>query len=199
MSHRLILASVTAILKNIIENGLVDRAITTSIGSESLVAALPPDRIATGADEKAQLNLFLYHVVPKGLNSQSRHANTVDGEPSNRTPQALDLYYLLTAYGAQDFQIELLLGHALEVLNEHVLLTPEMIEATLAALSSPVGGRIVQPAMATLAAPGLAAQFAQIKICPQSMNIEEMSRLWAMLQARYRPSAAYKVSVVING
>jgi hypothetical protein len=37
----------------------------------------------------------------------------------------------------------------------------------------------------------------QIKICPQILSTEEMSKLWSAMQAHYRPTAAYQVSVVL--
>ena len=43
----------------------------------------------------------------------------------------------------------------------------------------------------------LADQIEQIKLTPQAMNTEELSKLWSALQARYRPSAAYVASVVL--
>src|SRR5215216_268913 len=99
MSTALALASVTALLKDLLENGLASAGVTAKIGGDATVSALPPDRVGSGADEKAQLNVFLYHVTPfsamrleppKATNGQRR--------------LALELHYLLTAYGAQDFQ-----------------------------------------------------------------------------------------------
>ena len=43
----------------------------------------------------------------------------------------------------------------------------------------------------------LAEQVEQIKITPQSLNTEEISRMWTAFQAHYRPTAAYQVSVVL--
>ncbi|MEO7719464.1 MAG: DUF4255 domain-containing protein [Capsulimonas sp.] len=196
MAHSLILASVTAILKNIVENGLVDRAVTTSIGGDAVVSASSPDRITTGADEKPQINLFLYQVQPKGLYSQSRHADPE--EAGVGYPVSLELYYLVTAYGAQDLQIEVLLGCVLTLLSEQGTLTRETIGSILTALSSNKGGRVVNPMAATLADPKLLDRLEQIKILPQTMNLDEISRLWTTLQARYRPSAIYKVMVTIQ-
>lgn len=59
MSNTLAIASVTAVLRNLLENGLVNDGITTSIGSEVPVTALPPDHVTTGADERDQINLYL--------------------------------------------------------------------------------------------------------------------------------------------
>lgn len=72
MSHTLVLAAVTAVLKNILENGLVERGVTAALGSDTAISALPPDRVATGADEKSQMNLFLYQARSRGLSPGSR-------------------------------------------------------------------------------------------------------------------------------
>ena len=72
MSHTLVLAAVTAVLKNMLENGLVERGVTAALGSDTAISALPPDRVATGADEKSQMNLFLYQVQSRGLSPGSR-------------------------------------------------------------------------------------------------------------------------------
>jgi hypothetical protein len=64
MSSALALASVTAVLKSLLENGLASGAVTSKLGADATVSALPPDRIPYGADERAQLNLFLYLVTP---------------------------------------------------------------------------------------------------------------------------------------
>ena len=43
----------------------------------------------------------------------------------------------------------------------------------------------------------LADQVELCKISPRYLTTEELSRLWSALQARYRPSMAYDVSVVL--
>jgi len=63
MSSALSLASVTAVLKGLLENGLAASGVTTRIGGDAAVSALPPDQIPSGADERAQLNLFLYSLT----------------------------------------------------------------------------------------------------------------------------------------
>ena len=113
MTSALALASVTAVLKDLLENGLARGGVTSKIGGDTSVSALPPDRISAGAEEKAQLNLFLYSVTANTRLRSQRVADT-----SSPRPLALDLHYLLTAYAAQDFQTEILLGHALQLLHE---------------------------------------------------------------------------------
>ncbi len=195
MSSALVLASVTAVLRNLLANGLVDRGVTSAIGSDTTISALPPDRIETGSEEKPQINIFLYQANPKGLYTSSRHARDEGARGRPGLPTALELQYLLTAYGAQDFQTEILLGYALEVMHEAYEVSGEGVRGILSAISSTKDGRLVQPTLASLAASDLGGRFRQIKICPQTMDSEEMLNLWSSFQVCYRPSITYKVYV----
>jgi hypothetical protein len=197
-SSALAIAAVTAVLKSLLENGLIDRGVSASIGSDVLVSALPPDRITTGSDERAQLNLFFYQMTPHtGLRAMGSRPVTDAVDHAVPGELAFELYYLLTAYGAQDFHTEILLGYAVQLLHRTPTLTRAAIQATLRAVSSTEGGRVVPPPLAALATSDLAERVEQIKMSPLFLNTEEQSKLWSALQARYRPSATYKVSIVL--
>jgi hypothetical protein len=102
----------------------------------------------------------------------------------------------LTAYGATDFQIEILLGSAMQLLQREQELAPARIASVLASLSSSRDDRGVLPAAAALARSDLPRQVKELKLSPQFLPLEELSKIWSALQARYRPSAVYKVSLV---
>ena len=103
MSNGLAIAAVTAIFKNLLEDGLVQNSALSSMGNV-LVTTLPPDQISVGVDGQPQLNLFLYQV------SQNRNADLGKSERTNEEdtlpPLAIDLHYVLTAYGNKDFQTD---------------------------------------------------------------------------------------------
>jgi hypothetical protein len=182
------LAAVTALLKSLLENGLAQRAVTSALGGDAPVSAIPPDRVHSGADERAQLNLFLYHVTPHtGL--------AIRGGGSRAL--AFDLHYLLSAYGAHDYQAEILLGHALQLLNETPVIATGAIRDAITSLSANGNGGTTSPAVAAIAASDAADRIHGIEITPEFLGTEEMSRLWSALQARYRPSATFKVSGVV--
>jgi hypothetical protein len=195
MSTALALASVTALLKDLLENGFASAGVTGKIGGDATVSALPPDRVNSGADEKAQLNVFLYHVSPQTA-MRAGLANGKNGTNGHR-PLALELHYLLTAYGAQDYQTEILLGHALQLLHESPVLERERIRTSLASISHTRDRRVIPPPQAALAASNLGDQVERITITPEFLSIEEISKLWSALQAKYRPSATYKVSAIL--
>lgn len=198
MSSALAIASVTAVLKDLLNNGLIDHDLAASVGDVT-VSTLPPDRInVTEANETSRLNLFLYQVVPnagwRNIALPSRDAN---GERLTNPPLALDLHYLLTAYGAEEFHAEILLGYGMQLLYETPVLTRAAIRRSLAPPSSVAPGGDLPPALEALFTSELAEQVEQIKISPHSINTEEISRLWTAFGAKYRPTAAYQVSVVL--
>jgi hypothetical protein len=201
--NELVLVAATAVLKNLLENGMVDWGVSAHVGGDASVTALSPDRVQTGEDEKPQLNLFLYKVQPRGLAPLSRYTteSSGDGHGGRRlgSAPALDLFYLVTAYGAQDLQTEVLLGYAMEMLQENGLLENDEVRKILATISSVAGGRVVLPGLAALASSALMERIEEIKISTQTPDPEEIARLWSSLQARYRPFLTYKVAVALGG
>jgi hypothetical protein len=193
MSSGLAIASVTAVLKHVLENGLAQQHISAKIGGQVPVTALPPDRITVGADEQPQLNLFLYQFTP----NTGRQASRAERQTNGQTGLALDLYYLVTAYCASDFQAEILLGYSLQLLHRSSMSRDEL-GAALASLSADHDGRGVAPSAAALAESNLAERVVSLTITPQFPSLEELSKLWSSLQARFRPSSAYKVSLVYS-
>ena len=194
MTNALAIASVTAVLKDVLENGIIARAGSTGIGDVSIMA-MPPDRLATGPDERSQLNLFLYRVAPfSGLRPPART------EPeAGQNPLVLDLWYLLTACGAEDLHSEILLGCAMNLLHESPVLSPERIRAALGPTRAKGKKNQLTPAQAALSGSRLAEQVQRIKINPKFLSFEEMSKIWTAVQGRYRPSMAYEVSAVVIG
>jgi hypothetical protein len=198
MSTALAIASVTVVLKDLLNNGLIDHNVSASVG-EVMVSALPPDRIdALEAENKSRLNLFMYQVVPnagwRNIDLPSRDGR---GERLSNPPLALDLHYMLTAYGLEEFHSEILLGYGMQLLHETPVLTRAAIRTSLAPPTPVVGGSGLPPEMQALSTSELAEQVEQIKIIPQSMSTEELSKLWPAFQAKYRPTAAYQASVVL--
>ena len=196
MSSPLAIAGVTHILKDLLNNGLIDHDITGTVGTNVEVTALPPDQIDAGATNSTQLNVFLYQVTPNtGWRNEALPSRNQRGQRLTNPPLALDLEYLLTAYGAEDLHAEILLGYAMQLLHEHPVIGRNEINTAL--VPSPAIAVTLPPALRALDRTGLADQVEQIKIVPMRMSTEEISKLWSALQASYRPTAAYHVSVVL--
>jgi hypothetical protein len=199
MSNALAIAGVTAVLRDLLDSGLIDHEVTDAMGQGVSVSAVAPDTIRIeGPDAKPQLNIFLHQATPnaalRNLGLPSRDRN---GHRLSNPPLALDLHYLVTAYGISDLQAEVLLGYAMQLLHETPVLSRDAIRTALNPPNAPVNGTLLPAVYEALRASDLAEQFEQIKVTPAPMNTEEMSKLWSAIQAHYRPTAAYQVSVVL--
>ncbi|MBX0331305.1 DUF4255 domain-containing protein [Oscillochloris sp. ZM17-4] len=194
MSTPLALAAITAVLRGQVANWIAEHHLVAHLGADITVSALPPDRITTGADERPQINLFLYAVTPNTAMRRSEPGSL--SRPPAGGYLALDLHYLVSAYGVADLQIETLLGYAIHALQQVSSLDRETLRAMLTTLASTSGG-MSTPLIAEIGAETLAESIVEVTISPQFPGIEELSRIWSALQARYRPSMSYRVSAVI--
>lgn len=197
MSNALAIGAVTALLKNLLDNGLIDRDVGSSVGNVS-VSVLPPDRvIPLNGPEPDQLNLFLYRVTHNpGWSNMDLPSRDGNGRRTSDPLLALDLHYLLTTYGSDKFHAEILLGYAMQILHETSVLSRKAVREALRA-PSPISGGILPQAVRALSAAELADQVEQIKISPDSLNIEEVSKLWASFQTAYRTTVTYQATVVL--
>jgi Pvc16 N-terminal domain len=199
MSNGLTIAAITAVFKNILEDGLVQSAALSSLGN-ILVTTLPPDQISIGVDGQPQLNLFLYQVSQnrnadlggRDLNNSARQSSLGDENP----PLAINLHYLLTAYGNKDFQTEMLLGYVMQLMHQTPILSNDAIRAALNHVATTNRTGLLSQAIESTSVAALTEQLDQVKISPNLFDTEQMSRLWSLLQSAYRPSIAYEVSMV---
>jgi hypothetical protein len=194
MSSQLAIGAVSAVLRNLLDDGLVKAA--PAIGAITVTAVAPDSIKLDDPNFGPQLNLFLYRVSPnQGWQNAVLPAYDSNGTRASNPPLALNLHLLLTAYGKSDFQAEILLGYAMSLLHEHPVLDRASIRTALD--PSPLGPSILPPAFQALSASDLADQLESVTLTLEPMDTEEMSRLWSAIQAHYRPTAAYVVSVVL--
>src|SRR5262249_22697235 len=147
------------------------------VGGNITVSSLPPDRVPlSGAQDPNQLNLFLYHTsYNQGWRNELLPWRSVSGARTANPPLALNLHYILSAYGGQEFAPEVLLGNGMHTLHEHGVLTRAAIRR---ALSPPLPTGVRQEFLGSR----LADQLEQITVTPESLTTEEISRLWSALQ-----------------
>jgi hypothetical protein len=203
VSSALAIAAVTAVLRDLLQNGLIDAAPAT--GSDVKVTALPPNRMTTDRTEVSGINLFMYHTTPNsGWRNVDYPSFNSNGDRVSSPMLALDLHYLLTAYGAEDLHTDVLLGYAMQLLHETPVITRDAIHRAFPAAGVPVDTIDPQDPIADLPAAlrriaesDLADQVELVKLTPEAISTEEMSRLWAAFQSPYRPTAVYRASVVL--
>jgi len=195
MSTALAIGAVSAVLRNVLDNGLIDAV--PALGTSVKVSAKAPDLIK-GDDPQSgpQLNLFLYRVSANaGWRNAALPSRDSTGRRISNPPLALDLHYLLTAYGREDLQAEILLGYGMQLLHERSFLDRAAIRKALEL--GPVDANLLPEAFQKPPHAGLADQMEMLKLTLEPLDLDGMSKIWSAVQSNYRPSAAYQVSVVL--
>jgi Pvc16 N-terminal domain len=197
MSSALAIAGVSAVLQSYLGN--LYAGLSALFGSTVTVSSKAPDLVQesfTAGGVECQVNLFL-HQVTHNVGWRNQDLPSVDASGRTRLsnpPLALDLHYLLTAYGSEDWQAEALLGFALLMLHENPVLTRQDVGDAIAKL--PINDPL-NPLSTPLGSVGLADQIELLKITPATLGREEMAWLWTALKADYRPTFPFQVSVVL--
>jgi hypothetical protein len=172
MSNALAIAAATATLRNLILKNvdLPNQNVTTR----------PLDKARASGSSTDQLNIFLYQTVLNAAWRNSDMPRQVRPGETGRPPLALNLHYLVTAYGQNDDDTKShrWLGKAMSVLHDHPVLGAQEIHDALQESE-------------------LQTQIERVRITPQPMSLEEMSKLWTAFQTQYRISTAYQVEVVL--
>lgn len=139
------------------------------------VTVLAPDEPGGG---NRRVNLFLYkaqeNAALKNLDWQPKRGNSAQLVPP---PLSLNLFYLMTPYAPNDAQTgnstaHEILGEAMRVLYENPIVSSEYLVE------------------------GLADADQQIRIMLNTLDLEELSRVWNTFTQPFRLSVLYEVSVV---
>jgi hypothetical protein len=198
VSTALAIAGVTQVIRDLLNDRFVNQNVAGQIGQSVTVSTLPPDKVVQqNGVEVTQLNLFMRQVTPN-LGWRNESLPSRDGSGRNRLsnpPLAINLHYLISAYGAADLHAEILLGHAMQLLHENPVIPREAIR--LALQPPPDQAGTLPPWLRALRDSGLQDQIEQLRITPEFLSTEDMSKFWTSTLAHYRPSAAYEVSVVL--
>jgi hypothetical protein len=199
MSGTLAIAAVSAVLKYLLLNSQSAFNVSGTVNNLR-ISAVPPDLVG---DDNPNINIFFYRATPNtGWSQRDLPSRDSRGERITNPFLALDLHYLITAHATQDFEGEVLLGYAMQVMHENPVLGRQAIRdalrpSTLTLPNPLVNAETTESLLAAFAAADLAEQFEQIKITPYNMSSEDASNLWSALQTRYRPTAAYIISVAL--
>lgn len=178
MSGTTAIAAATLTIRKLLEDRVPER--DPGISPPLKVTTYPLD-IANKNSSGQKLNLFLYQTAINAAWRNMDMPHQVRAGESGPPPLALDLHYLITAFGPDaddDAASYRLLGGAMSVLHDHPVLDRDDISAALTGS-------------------GLGEQFERLRVTPLPVAWQEMSSLWQAFQTNYRLSAAYGVTVVL--
>ncbi len=200
MSNALGIAAVTRVLKDLLYDGLIDENVSGVLGNPIHVSSRPPGELPQNQGSiPSQINIFLYRVSQNtGWNNVAYPTRNTKGEAVRSAPLAVNLHYLLTAFGDEELHSEILLGYAMQILHQHPVLYRDRLESSLiTATVSDQAPQSLPDILLALANSGLADQTELIKLTPEAINTEEMSKLWAAFQTKYRLCTGYMATVVL--
>ncbi|MFF9479722.1 DUF4255 domain-containing protein [Streptomyces sp. NPDC014733] len=178
MSNALALATVTQALALLIEHNLhpeIDLAV-------SVETRKPPSDPPTDPT----ITVFLYQVSHNpSMRNNDLVTRASDGTLLKRPAAAIDLHFLISAYGEeQELVGQRLIGSVVRTLHEIPVLPRELIEE---AAERPY-----------LAGSDLAESPQKVRFTPTQMDVDETSKLWGMLNnTPYSLSVAYQASLVL--
>ncbi|MEU9012268.1 Pvc16 family protein [Streptomyces sp. NPDC048479] len=178
MSNALAIATVTQALALLIANNLSpEMDIAVKVETRKPPAEPPTD---------PTIHVFLYQVTPNpSMRNTDLPTRASDGTLLKRPAAALDLHFLISAYGEEAELVgQRLIGCVVRTLHEIPVLPKELIEL---AAERPY-----------LAGSDLAESPQKVRFTPTVMDIDETSKLWGMLhQTPYTLSVAYQASLVL--
>ncbi|MEX3935885.1 DUF4255 domain-containing protein [Paraburkholderia phymatum] len=191
MSTALAIAATSRVIAAVVDDAVAAARLAMPFLGGATTSTAPPDHLVTGTDgEVTNLNLFLYHVTyNQGWREVGLPTRGSDGSQVGRAPLAIDLHYLMSAYSAGDFEAQIMLGIGMQAVHEIPVLFRGKIANVFSNPATPVDK--------ALASADLANQIEMVKIVPQQIGTDELSKLWTAFQSKFRVSAAYAVSVLL--
>jgi hypothetical protein len=184
MGNALSIAAVSRLLHQIVEGNVTRYGLDGYVGVDVVVTAEPP----LDDPDRTRLNIFLYRATESGAQrSQAMPTHDAEGRAIRRPTLTLDLHYAVTAYADDDFQSELMLGCAMQALNETPLLDRALIQNILSQDTS----------SNSLLNSRLGEQIDNIRIRHRNLSEDVFTRLWSAFHVPYRLSAFYEVSAVL--
>jgi hypothetical protein len=138
------------------------------------ITIAPPD--VQHADVPGQhVNLFLYKIDENASLKNMDLPGRTSAGAYGRPPLALDLHYLMTAYGDNEedhVAAQEILGDAMRVLHDNGVVLGVVLD------------------------PVLRDEFENVKLYLEPLSLEELSKIWSALTLPMRLSSCYRVTVV---
>jgi hypothetical protein len=192
VSTNLAVATTTRVLGSLLERSITDAGVSSLLDSPPYFTPQAPDQIENSGQEGSRLALFLYHVTfNQGWREVGLPSRNSAGQVIDRPPLVIDLHYLLVGYGQADYVQHLLLGIGMQALHENPVLYRQQIAAVF---TTPPPLSAMDTVLATS---GVETQVEQIKITPEPLTTEDLSKLWTSFGSKFRPSAGYLATTLL--
>lgn len=184
MSNEMAVAAVTLALRDLLSTQMKDKMegapADVNLTKHLAVTMLPPNKVRDKHPSENVINIYVYRTeVNAAWRNQPLKTQSRPGE-AGWPPLALNVEYLISAYGEDDGDLasQFLLAQAMLLLHDRPVIARERLR--LAFESAHVHDQIES-----------------VTVTPRAMSLEEVSKLWSVFQTQYRLSAAYVATVLL--
>jgi Pvc16 N-terminal domain len=191
VSNSLAIAAVTSTIRYVLDRSL-QQPHAGPVGGANVTTLRPQELASSEVADTSGINVFCFQATPNhAWNLTDLPTRRPDGSMVQRPVAAVDLHYLLTCYGDEpSLEPQRLLGRVVGALAATSVLTRDVVTAALALYDD-------DTETAFLASSDLADEVELVKLAPMTLSLEEMSKLWGVLDTPYLLSLTYLATVVL--
>jgi hypothetical protein len=191
MSNSLAIGAVTSTIRFVLDRAL-QQPHAGQVGGAGVTTLRPTELAAVDLEEAPGINVYCYQATPNhAWNLTDLPTRRANGSFIQRPVAALDLHYLVSCVGVEPQLVpQRLLGRVVVALAATSVLTRDVVDAALDAYGA-------EPDTSFLAESDLASEVELVKLSPTPLSLEEMSKLWGILDTPYVLSLSYLATVVL--
>jgi len=191
MSNSLAIAAVTSTIRYVLDRAL-QQSHPGAVGGATVTTLLPQELTSSDVAGTAGINVFCFQATPNhAWNLTDLPTRRPNGSMVQRPVAAIDLHYLVTCYGDEkSLAPQRLLGRVVGALAATSVLTRDVVTAALDLYDDDTD-------TAFLGFSDLADEVELVKLAPVTLSLEEMSKLWGVLDTPYLLSQTYLATVVL--
>jgi len=191
VSNSLAIAAVTSTLRYVLDQAL-QQPHAGQVGGAGVTLLRPAELSSVDLEEAPGINVYCYQVTPNhAWNLTDLPTRRSDASFVQRPVAALDLHYLVSCVGLEPQIVpQRLLGRVVVALAATSVFTRDLV----AAARDAYGG---ETDTSFLTESDLVSEVELVKLSPTPLSLEELSKLWGVLDTPYVLSLAYQATVVL--
>jgi hypothetical protein len=191
MSNSLAIGAVTSTIRYVLDRAL-QQTHAGQVGGAGVTTLRPTELEGVDLEEAPGINVYCYQATPNhAWNLADLPTRRRDGSFVQRPVAALDLHYLVSCIGVESQLVpQRLLGRVVVALAATSVLTRDVVAAAIDAYGT-------EPDTSFLTDSDLASEVELVKLSPTPLSLEEMSKLWGVLDTPYVLSLSYLATVVL--
>jgi hypothetical protein len=190
MSNHLAVATVTAVLRELIDKSVQASGAYTGPSTFSVTTVRPSDRTNI---TKCGVNVFLHHVTPNAQwRSADLPARRSDGALVQRPAAAIDLHYVLTFHGDESrWEPQRFYGVVLRTLHSHPILSRDLVRRAVDAIGAVANFAFIRDS-------DLHRAIEPVRFTPAPLSLDDLSKLWSSFyQTEYAFATMYTASPLL--